>query len=58
MTMTAETLSALLDHELRRALDRLAAARREIDADIAAIESEIERRRVRRRKKQRAQRDL
>ena len=48
MTMSAATLAGMLDHELRRAIDRLHAARQQIDDDIAAIEEEIERRKLRR----------
>jgi hypothetical protein len=44
-----ETLAGMLMNELQRAIDRLIAARRDIDEDIAAIEAEIERRRKRRR---------
>jgi hypothetical protein len=45
--MSRETLAGMLDHELRRAIDRLVESRQQIDADITAIETEIERRRIR-----------
>jgi len=35
--MTRETLAGMLTHELQRAIDRLRAARQDIDADIAAL---------------------
>jgi hypothetical protein len=53
MTITTETLAALLDDEILRALDRLRAARREIKSDIEALEAERARRAVRRKERRR-----
>ena len=53
MTMSIETLAALLDSEIERALDRLRAARRDMKSDIEALEAERERRRARRKEKRR-----
>jgi hypothetical protein len=44
MTMSVETLAALLDDEIERAIDRLRAARRDMTSDIEALEAERERR--------------
>jgi hypothetical protein len=44
MTMSVETLAALLDEEIERALERLRAARRAMKDDIAALEAELDRR--------------
>lgn len=41
---TPETLAALLDDEIARALDRLRAARDELERDIAALKAEQARR--------------
>jgi len=51
MTMSVETLAALLDDEIDCALDRLRAARRAMKADIAALEAEQERRAERRKER-------
>jgi hypothetical protein len=48
MIMSTATLAGMLDHELRRAIDRLSDGKRQIEEDIAAIEAEIEGRRKRR----------
>jgi len=49
--MSEATLADMLTHELYRARDRLIESKRQLDEDIAAIEAEIERRRVRQRRK-------
>jgi hypothetical protein len=48
MTMSIETLSALLDPEITRALKRLRAAIGELERDVAALEAEQARRAERR----------
>jgi hypothetical protein len=48
MSMSIETISALLDSELERALARLRAARRDLKADIEALRAEQARRKERR----------
>ena len=51
--MSPETLSALLDDEIERAIDRLRAARREMKSDIEALENERDRRAARRKERRR-----
>jgi hypothetical protein len=51
--MSPETLAALLDDEIERALDRLRAARRTMKEDIEALEAELDRRSRRRREQRR-----
>jgi hypothetical protein len=51
--MSPETLAALLDDEIERALDRLRAARRVMKDDIEALEAELGRRARRRREQRR-----
>ena len=46
--MSPETLAAMLDSEIDRALDRLRQARKEMKDDIAALEAERQRRAERR----------
>jgi hypothetical protein len=49
--MSLETLSAMLDEEIDRAIDRIRQARRELKEDIAALEEERRRRAERRSKR-------
>lgn len=49
--MSQATLAGMLDHELRRAIDRMSDSKRQIEEDIAALKEEIERRRQRRKVK-------
>ena len=49
--MSTETLAAMLDSEIERALDRLRQARREMKEDIAALEAERQRRAERRQRR-------
>jgi hypothetical protein len=49
--MSQATLAGMLDHELRRAIDRLSESKRQMEEDIAALKSEIGRRRKRRRQR-------
>jgi hypothetical protein len=53
MTMSIETLAALLDDELVRAIERLKQSRREMKADIAALRAERARRKERRKERRR-----
>jgi hypothetical protein len=49
--LTQETIAALLDDEIERAIDRLRASRAEMKRDIAALEAEQERRGKRRKER-------
>jgi hypothetical protein len=51
MTYTIENISASLDEELTRAIDRLGAARRDLKRDIEALEAERARRAARRKER-------
>jgi hypothetical protein len=51
--MSVETLAALLDSEIERAIERLRASRSAMKLDIEALEAEQERRAARRREKRR-----
>lgn len=42
--MNSETLAAMLDEEIDRAIDRIRQARRDLKEDIAALEAEKQRR--------------
>jgi uncharacterized small protein (DUF1192 family) len=48
MTFTTEILVGMLDSEIERTIERLRQSRREMKADIAALQAEIERRKTRR----------
>ena len=53
MTFSVKTISALLDDEIERAIERLRAARRQLKNDIEVSEAEIARRAARRREERR-----
>jgi uncharacterized small protein (DUF1192 family) len=46
--MSTETLAGMLDDAIERAIERLRQSSREMKADIAALQAEIERRKTRR----------
>jgi hypothetical protein len=48
MTFTTEILAGMLDSEIERRIERLKQSRREMKADIAALQEELARRRQQR----------